>query len=294
MIVDFTELVHAIGPVFAEIKTVTRRPKTLFHYTNADAFTKILENKGIRATHIRHLNDGSEIEYAIELLDASLEALEQDRHCKLFLAKFDDLRRKIEKDNELSPPFVFCMCSEGDLLSQWREYGKGGTAYAMGFSTNKLLSPRFNCNPSLLRVEYDQHKQRRQTQNFLRACFEYGAKKHISKTPVETNELLKIISLLFRNLIAVRFKNPAFKSEHEWRLVVKPDTEATLGVQFRVSSFGITPFATIEPQEQRALPVTLVRIGPTRYPIIASQATKQFLRKHGYDSDVVTSNIPIR
>src|ERR1700722_2139009 len=49
-------------------------PSTLYHYTSGDALLSIINSQRIRATHIRYLNDASEINWTLKMALEQFEA----------------------------------------------------------------------------------------------------------------------------------------------------------------------------------------------------------------------------
>lgn len=89
-----------------------------YHYTTLEAFWKIINSEIFRATHVRFSNDMQEYEYGEEIIGQIIE------------------KGSLRKDNY----YVVCFCSEGDLLSQWREYGKMGVSIKMDFKRKSLFT----------------------------------------------------------------------------------------------------------------------------------------------------------
>jgi hypothetical protein len=102
----------------------------IYHYTGLEGLQGILEKKQLRATDVEFLNDTSEATFARHKLDELLAMETKARFPRPEALKvFQVAWRSIIKD----PPrlFVACFCINGDPLSQWRGYGRGG--YSIGF-----------------------------------------------------------------------------------------------------------------------------------------------------------------
>ena len=98
-------------------------PRRLFHYTNTDAFTKIVQEGLFWATDYRYLNDASELQHGGQIFRGEIaDLVGTDRFGGIdilgerLLRVFGDIdwRQRL---------FLVCFCSEGNLLSQWRAYG---------------------------------------------------------------------------------------------------------------------------------------------------------------------------
>jgi len=122
----------------------------LFHYTGIGGVQGILENKWIRATHARYLNDSAEIKAFLELLPdllrPSIEAEIRDKQLdpslmgerfQSCLTSAEEFLLGTEQSGAGWELYVASFCVHEDpnvrrhgLLSQWRGYGKEG-GYAL-------------------------------------------------------------------------------------------------------------------------------------------------------------------
>ena len=123
--------------------------KPQYHYTDINGFMGIMQNKELWATSTRFLNDKNE--YIEGLLLAQKIAGDYSKTCadkeKKFLNSFQRMiQDRIDKGcNQDIYSISFCEC--GDLLSQWRGYGKQGgvslgfdlTYYEMEYDGQKAL-----------------------------------------------------------------------------------------------------------------------------------------------------------
>ncbi len=88
------------------------------HYTTLEGFWKILESETFRATHVRFSNDNQEYYQGEEIIKSI-----------------------VGPDNvKVENYYVICFCSDGNLLSQWREYGKVGVSIKMDFSRHSVFT----------------------------------------------------------------------------------------------------------------------------------------------------------
>ena len=95
-------------------------PETLWYYTNASTFGRILKTGEVWSTQISCLNDHSEFRHAVRRLRDEIKNYvgHGDEHIR-FLAQH--LYETLEQDGaDTSWFFVFCMSSVADDLSQWR------------------------------------------------------------------------------------------------------------------------------------------------------------------------------
>lgn len=229
--------------------------KNLYHYTNWDGLTGILQSNSLWATHFKFLNDNTELElfrkerlpkilYPLILecfsvfLNNNQEAKAKFEHDgynindvsryeaqNLINSMYDSLQGQIYLSSfcgEAEDPYI----SENGLLSQWRAYGENG-GFAIVFDT-KLLEERLltECAQfaygagSLSSVVYSHDDD-----SFKREFTEC-----ISKIQKFANFLLsKILNISiddveppyseFLNCIT-RYKHRAFEEENEVRIVL--------------------------------------------------------------------------
>jgi hypothetical protein len=93
----------------------------------------------------------------------------------------------------------------------------------------------------------------------------------------------------------LRFKNPVFEEEQEWRIMNLPYSgiEKTALVRFRVTGGSIIPY--IELSITREVISRIVQ-GPSLHPVLGRMAVKMLLAESGFDSETPfeLSKIPLR
>jgi hypothetical protein len=82
----------------------------------------------------------------------------------------------------LRTTLIFSFCADGNLLSQWRAYGKRGAGCAIGFHQVPLQKAAKKRGFNLLRVIYDSKRQRELLTHFFQAAqtiaLKYPADEH--------------------------------------------------------------------------------------------------------------------
>ena len=142
-------------------------PKTLYHYTDAPGALGILSSSQIWASDAFFMNDTSELRYGLDIItDAWTRVREnvatsEQRECldgflHLIHGKFADFYST----------YLSCFCEGGNLLSQWRGYGKPGSGFALGFDGAQLKEQAGNFR--LVSVEYDERKQRHLCEEYFK------------------------------------------------------------------------------------------------------------------------------
>lgn len=295
----------------------TPTPGPLWHYTDSAGTLGILRSSTLWATHALYMNDASELRYALPMLRAAIDAVEHDhaaeRHVEHVMSA---LRMMLAGDDADPEVYVVCFCENGDLLSQWREYGRGGGGYAIGFDGRALAGDVVTtAGLTLTKVIYDVERQR----DLARKVVGHTAAvylRHVKAHPEDAGggDATGVIMRSFNHAaqtFSYRVKDPAFAEENEWRLIYNrkpyvPSAQTTR--HFRAGARGIVPYVEIptRPATEMAgpvrldlgvsrLPVTDVLVGPTTHPEIAEQALRYLLSDlDRSEVQVGRSTIPLR
>ena len=102
------------------------------------------------------------------------------------------------------------------MLTQWREYGGIGGGFSIGFDTDAMATMALRQGGLLRKVNYDEEGQKRfLTSALVRHCEVFDAHESAADAAFRC---LRSWNVLCDNYSAY-FKNHAFKSEQEWRLV---------------------------------------------------------------------------
>ena len=192
----------------------------------------------------------------------------------------------------------------GHLLSQWRGYSGGQGGFSIGFNTRSfapLLSPTFR----LIKVLYEVERQHELVGEFISGvvgrCLEAEAAGN-NWGDVAGEAALGLAYWTFTDL-ALRFKNPGFCEEEEWRLMlVHSSWPPDLGkLEFHERANQLVPHMLLDlsgtdGEFQGRLPIrTLIR-GPSEHGELALEALKSLLSKHKYHrgTSIRGSGIPLR
>jgi hypothetical protein len=272
-------------------------PPNLFHYTSLENAFQILGTRTLWASDVLSLNDASELAYGTALMLSVLRSHDgvPDGVKKVMAPILEsDLDVTTVPWDNLTPR-VCCFCSERDLLSQWRAYGKSG-GVAIGFDRDALSSritfdrgvhhPQLSA-AYLVRVLYDPDEQERLCRCFIDAAL-LEAQALSNRVSVSLFWRLAA-SPWFHSRFIVRCKDAVFSEEAEWRLAI----EIPGSTRFRTTSRMIVPYSevTFEPTAVRML-----CLGPTATPEnVARRSLGMFLYRSGYpDVEIVNSRIPLR
>ena len=205
---------------------------------------------------------------------------------------YDDLVNKLEY-------FTTSFSTESDNLTLWNNYAKGKnyTGYNIGFDKNKLVEEmdKNNYLPIYGSVIYDKSKQVK----IIHAIFKKWNMLFERALRCKQNNEVKLFDILFElidvlSIVSIFFKNPQFKNEHEYRIVVvnafgAPNSKPT----FVVEKNGLfVPYLEYNFSKES---VKSVNIGPTLEENIFYTSTNRMLLNFGYtDKEVYRSKIPLR
>lgn len=278
---------------------------TIYHYTKPEKLLNILSGGTLRFSNALYLNDKEEIAYSyrliVKLIDETPE-LNPDLFGKIkthFSNKYkhivdgeNDFRNKLEY-------FTTSFSTESDNLTLWNNYAKGKnyTGYNIGFDKKKLIDEMTENKylPVFGSVIYDKQKQIK----IIHAIFKkWNILFNRALKCKKTNEV-KLFDILFElidvlSIVSIFFKNPQFKNEHEYRIVI-------------VNAFGVENSKPTKVVEKNGLfvpyleykfskeSVTSINIGPTFDENIFYTSTNRMLLNFGYeDKEVCRSKIPLR
>jgi hypothetical protein len=250
-------------------------PQSLYHYTSYDGLLGILDTGGLWATKIHYMNDSTEFNIAVELVQARLR--EEYRFTEpVFhdqLTNLSDhekrvvlLSRALERIRNVNVCAV-CFCANGDLLSQWRGYSTG-FGVSIGFDSQKLKPLAEAAGFVFGKCIYTPEVQNK----IMSEICEYYL------DPPRSLSMEEQFGGFARSVIACGafFKDSSFSAENEWRLVSKPVDVSDF--KFRTGKSLILPYYTIEfPPSKLDTPIVHVIVGPCPHLDLAVSAVELLL-----------------
>jgi hypothetical protein len=328
-------------PKLGDAGNIKSEPKgLLYHYTDQKGLLGIIESKCIWATHVRYLNDESEFIAAWEKSWNTLQ--EKIRQIEL-PGKEPEFRQSLERvfrnsrqriganDYQKGAYYVFCLTDDsasnshkfgfdGDRLSQWRGYSRGGYGFSLGFDA-EALSDSFTASGGMLplfnRCEYREQEQNTQIDRlvskhldkFLSAWDSYFSSRNAQNSDAETRKqgVVKLWQLqieMYLDFIefGMFMKHRGFREEDEWRACFIAEDQTLCS--FRESIFGLTPYLTVGFDLGKApWPLKRIVVGPGPHKDETVNGVKLLLESNGIkvrieDSkdgvEVVPSQIPYR
>jgi hypothetical protein len=283
----------------------------LYHYTDPPGLHGILSSNCLWANAAQYSNDLSEVDYAISMANSVMaeiwplgratsgqEAFLWNQVSRVFASAF-------------TKPFLVSFCEEGNLLSQWRAYGRR-SGFSLAFeSLRNEGSIRLKSNNALRvllrKVLYDPDAQRERLRFLLRKLIELAKELPMPTSPEESRTInagVTFIAILELTDWACSVKHSAFSEEREWRLIAFPnlterwfgaELENVEGVMVRATSDLLVPYMELKPPDGEKLPLAGIQCGPGQLQEQSKKAVRILLNKHGYSAIPVTcSEIPLR
>ncbi len=229
----------------------------MYHYTSAEAFLSIIENKTLRFTDFRYLNDKSEGIYFVKtLLDFLVDnkgkypIFEEVVNELLKENDFDKIRRlevtSVKYAEVLGMPykpsrkFVFCMCEEGDMLNMWNYYVNNSSyqGYSIGFKAEQLINGVNALDNPMAdgisiyygNVIYNKNEQYKVIANYAEKL-QNAIKRSSSEGKGAERMAYLIAQLKVRSYIdskGIFYKHHKFKQEKEFRIVIEVSKDTIL------------------------------------------------------------------
>jgi len=273
-------------------------PATLYHYTGIDSLQKIVESKKLWASSIFHLNDASELRYAIDLLKKEMNKHfknNQNDELKKIVHNFYSLLDSISlanydrnNQNYLSA-FVFSLSEEKDLLSQWRGYALEGKGVSIGFNSQNINEKIIHQKLILAKCIYKKEERDSIISKLCNSLIkEFKTKKTVFSDYTSQEEAKYLLEKITRIIkIFVFIKNEKFSEEKEWRILwVFPEV---VNVEFREGDTTLIPYIKIDINNLDN-PKSLfneIKIGPSQNQDLSHLSLTYLLssNKHIFGSD---------
>jgi hypothetical protein len=259
-------------------------PYAVYHYTDAGGLNDILESGRIWASDLLYLAGSRELDYARDLVRTHIRqrANVSDPVLREFCEKAEAALDPLGWQRSL---FAACFCENGDSLSQWRSHADVRGGYAIGLRTSALTNSggRYH-SAALRRVIYDPERQKALIDAMLdRAMVLLRSSGSGGAAAIDV--VLEFFADHMIELIA-SFKQPAFREDNEWRLLLIADTayagETLSEVRFRRAGGHIVPYVELDVSPRAGggtSPIAEVICGPLERAELAARAISLLLKK---------------
>ncbi|GAB7195409.1 hypothetical protein [Dickeya oryzae] len=246
----------------------------IYHYTDLKAAKSIAESRTIWFTEYRYLNDKEEFITGLELLRKAIELYNEypKEYPTDFIKDIKKAKDYIRLADFKSPLavenlFVASFSDTSDSLSQWRSYGMFMLAFEQNFISQNLIKDDFYS----LKCYYAKN-----TDEGVKHASSIVGNIIIPKL-LETwkRENTNLMDLWFMELIeiyALSFKNAAFESERETRLVITCKNDDPV-IKFRDKGDLLIPYIALEINPCSLMSIT---VGPIANQDLSVASLKLF------------------
>jgi hypothetical protein len=276
-------------------------PDILYHYTDLNGASGIISSKSLYLTKLSYLNDTSELKLGISMFqDYAKKKAEEISNFekKEFLYSSAHQLNSFEETNICVSSF----CENGDLLSQWRAYGKP-VGVAIGFSSKHLKRFLDNGLINLWRCVYDQALQIQIILDLIDILLRsYDIIESLNRDKISLwhrakKDLIGYFNTTFLRVTPV-LKNAHFSEEKEWRLISVPIRSDNINYHALIGNNSASQYYSLGfsrfPEDGANL-IDNVSIGPAKEQKLVADAIWVFMKEHGFKPNgIYPSQIPYR
>lgn len=275
----------------------------IYHYTSTEVLLKILSRAHeslikedfkdkicLRATHAKFLNDPTEYELALSLLEQSLLNYENENPSKTGVSQVFTKESKLDLIL-LAPgePFLFSLSEDSDNLSMWQSYGTNGSGVSIGLDKKMLEDyAEVVSNTLFTRCSYDFDENISSLTTFWSSIYD-KMPLYIENRGMDGSDFLKFLRIV-RHCFSI--KDKAYKEEREWRLCKNEAFKEN--IKYRIRSGLIIPY--IEHFFTTDIVKNIV-IGPCADKELSEKSIIMALKTFGYDLKNISltiSKVPYR
>lgn len=206
-------------------------PPILYHFTNLPTLINILENKTIRFTNYKYLNDETELKFSLD----GIKQYVKENNLSISDEYLSYLNSITSIINKRKNTYIFCLTKIIDNLAMWRMYANDSFGVAIGFNSD--INPEKNNNnlfiPFIAKTVYG-IKYPTEIKELLCFLEKMLQNEAINKELNQTSNIEKLLK--FKNLIGTPLhmlsminKHHSFELEEEIRLLLF-DGELAYGI----------------------------------------------------------------
>lgn len=281
--------------------------KEFYHYTDNNGLIGILESRGFWLSSPVFLNDREEIYNGVNLTKRLIDRIKKKKRYRNFVSILEIVSSKFDTF-DYENIYIASFSLKQDALEQWRAYAKNGEGVCIGFDiTKKTYYPHFRSGNlwQLYKVIYDD-KLKYWILHSIIFKYYYEHKSDIENRMASDEDYAEGLSKALA-MVFINFKNSAFSSEEEIRLVYNlPDVLNLFNrINYRNVNNVIVPYIITSDTKLKdtnkqkfevdLLPISRIIVGPSIKENITLRSVENFIIKKGYDKTIVqSSSIPYR
>ncbi|MDP4022061.1 DUF2971 domain-containing protein [Methylobacterium sp. NEAU 140] len=307
-------LVH-MGGLGRDYNKIT--PKTVWHYTNMSGLNGILQNSCLWASDYRYMNDASELEFGLQILEICIAHHETtstiDRPLRSdILIEIALMKKNIMGLHVMTTSF----CLRGNVLSQWRAYARQdglaigfrrehieAQARAHGFLSDMVhyyfsdnqqyLTPDEKFGPWLGRRILTL-KERIANHQVAVRLFDEAQGRNDDTVPFASVHQIKNIVRSWCAETAAFIKHPLFEEEQEWRCVKVINDQSSIfrqEIDHRQSGTKIIPCINLPISEPDSADkgISLLVLGPNADSRSTNHSVKFLADKYNLNDLAIAS-----
>lgn len=290
---------------------------SIYHYTDINGITGILENGCLWATHYDYTNDSSELRIFPTLLNSWIAENHPPGWNAIKDRMIESFYRMVEGESSKSIPFISSFCNDdGNTLSQWRGYGKNN-GYSIGFhyetleKYKQIIMDRSAIDfIDIRKVAYgythyskDFDKDMTDFIKIFNTYYDDRFNNFIPHLPLSSSQIeaLNEAHIIYYKWL-VSSKHSYFSEEKEFRIVLFvpkrekyiDNTKQRISIKDRHSADTIIPYVEIF-KEIKHLPINRIVIGPSNDREDKKRLVESLLNKYGLRGIIVDiPEIPFR
>jgi hypothetical protein len=278
----------------------TELPNELYHYTNLNGLSGIINSSELWLSNLYFLNDKNEFELGLNFVIEQLESYKNGfsvlRPTKYFI---EALEKAIDFIKEKDAPYILSMTANNDLLSQWRGYTNNGVGVNIGFNKNFFIENDLKVYKCIYNIE----KQKEIMNHILtQSIFMYigmADSQGIFKDSddIDLSQYDKAVTaagqyfidrtIFFCSLI----KDKSFEEEDEWRLLL---VDEKVEINFINGGNYFKPFKKLKIKNLNDS-INEIMLGPNSEQELCGSSIKMLLKKHKIGIEKLKfSEIPYR
>lgn len=258
----------------------------LYHYTTIEGILGIINEKALRLSDVRYMNDPSEAGgYSVQLLREFIEDEMEDEQIKLSLKMISGILQE-KGDNDIR--CSVCFSRAVDKLSQWRTYSDDKIGYCIEFDA-RLWHGFFGEKYYIWPIEYDKIRQKRIIKSVFRVAEEFKSKNNEISNKDYTMTICVALILTLQI-----FKHPKYYEEEEVRITYSQFFDKLSKehpIEFRVKNGLLIPY-TYFPINMDSIKKIYIDNKPDA--LLAKEGLEAFLYKNKLNIECIISEIPRR
>lgn len=273
---------------FAGLMSPLRQP--IYHYTSGGAAAEILDQAKIRATNILYLDDGREMQHALDYFRRAMATRAAEHPSPVSTELNTLIDAYLSQVGTTVPPdiWIVTFSANRDSARQWEAIAPSGHGVAFGFNPT-LLSRAADAGGILLApCCYDDATKLAIMGRGL-DVLERLYERRLRATPRGRADAELLVRYVVRELalFGALMKRSDLAHEAEWRMILCNPCQTAVGAR-RILSFSKPEYTGLQIEIDLAdandrLPLAEIIAGPSPYQQMTARAFRTLLYKFGYD-----------